>query len=98
MLREWNGELRILSMLLFADAQGRAVRSLGSTIYLRATTSDGEVVPSLHELDATIAGLTDVRARIASGDPALMAQIADVHEAREAWARERERTSGGSTR
>ena len=89
MLREWRGELRILFTLAYVE-NGRAVRARGWTLYLRRTTEDGEVVPSLDELDAVIAALMDVRARVASGDASLRAQIAAMHDAREEWEKARE--------
>jgi hypothetical protein len=89
MLREWKGELRILFTLAYVE-NGRPVRSRGWTLYLRDVTADGEVVPSTRELGAIIAALAEVQKRVASSDPALMAQIAAMHDARERWERERE--------
>ena len=97
MLREWRGELRILFTLAYVE-NGRPVRSRGWTMYLRSTTEDGEVVLSLDELDALIAALMDVRARIASGDPSLLAQIAAMRAGREEWQSEHVAPSDKATR
>ena len=82
--RESCGFLRTLAFV----ENGRPVRSRGDTIYLREVTPEGEVVQSLRELDAEIAALTDVLARLAGKDPDLSVQIASMREAREQWQRE----------
>lgn len=71
LLREWEGRLRLHFVLVFVDAQGRAVRSVGWTLRLYEPTSDGEVTFSTRELDTVIAALVDMRARFASRDPTL---------------------------
>jgi hypothetical protein len=87
LLREWDGQLRILRTLAFVE-NGRPVRSRGDTIYLREVPPDGELVQSLRELDAEIEALTYLRARLARNDPDLAVQIASMREAREQWQRE----------
>jgi hypothetical protein len=94
LLREWEGQLRILRTLAYVE-NGRPVRSRGDTIYLREVTSDGEVVQSLQELDTEIDVLTYLRARLTGNDPDLAAQIASMREARERW--QRENVAAGST-
>jgi hypothetical protein len=86
-LREWEGRLRILFMLAYAE-NGRAVRSRGWTLDLFDLTPDGEVLFSTRKLDELIRVLMDVRAQLASRDPILAAQINAMREARDRWARE----------
>jgi hypothetical protein len=80
MLREWKERLRLLFTLAYAE-NGRAVRSRGWTLDLFDLTPDGEVVFSTRKLDELIRVLTDVRVRLASGDPALTQQIVDLRAA-----------------
>jgi hypothetical protein len=86
LLREWRGELRLLFTIIYVE-NGGAVRSRGWTLYLRDVTADGEIIQSMRELDELIAALTSIRDRIASADPALLADVDRMHEAREAWRR-----------
>jgi hypothetical protein len=96
LLREWEGRLRLHFVLVFVDAQGRAVRSLGWTLRLYETTPDGEVTFSTRELDTVIAALVDARARFTSQEPTLAEQIAAMRTAGEQWRRERSANENGA--
>jgi hypothetical protein len=95
LLREWKGRLRILRTLAYVE-NGRPVRSRGDTIYLDEVTADGEVMPSLRELDAEIAALTNLRTRLAENDADLAARVAVIREAAERWRRARSTNENGT--
>ena len=97
MLREWNGRLRVHCFNVFTH-QGRPVRSAGWTLRLYETTADGNAVPSTRELDAEIAALLDLRARLLSDNPVLLADIAAMRAARELWEQESAANGHGESR
>jgi hypothetical protein len=94
LLREWNGELRILFTLGYVE-NGRAVRSRGWTLYLREATADGEVIQSTRELRALYETMGLLLARLESGDSGLLANVVQLQGAREQSAEERRELQGG---